>query len=380
MSGTYFETFLVGGLGLLVTAALAITWLLWRQADTRQEAIKLSLEGIGHEFRFNMFQTVRELADVCEGRIRLSRDIPVIEHPQLNAVLATVLATDKRPLAAVQATYQAIEAAKRRLRYAMDQGEAIDEPLEAAKTAAVNGISTLYLWEKHEGCPPERARSTRSWWVRDWMKKHGFHQDLLPGLYLRDAVVEDLRGSGMELTPKPLMLSAHEYYSRHYDRKADPRGVFGKRKIPKAAPVAMDEEAEAGADIEADADVQPAAEPAQAEAPAEPVSEAAAPAEEAPAAEVSVLEEPEPAEDVTPEPEEPAAEQPAPEAPANAEAPPEEPPASNVSALHGETEAHEDEPADAPAETTTEAEDAGEGDDRHGEETPESEPQRGSGH
>ena len=103
MSGTYFETFLVGGLGLLVTAALAITWLLWRQDDTRQEAIKLSLEGIGHEFRFNMFQTVRELADVCEGRIRLSRDIPVIEHPQLNAVLATIMATDKRPLAASMA-------------------------------------------------------------------------------------------------------------------------------------------------------------------------------------------------------------------------------------------------------------------------------------
>ena len=126
MSGTYFETFLVGGLGLLVTAALAITWLLWRQDDTRQEAIKLSLEGIGHEFRFNMFQTVRELADVCEGRIRLSRDIPVIEHPQLNAVLATIMATDKRPLAAVQATYQAIEAAKRRLLAACGGGGPVD--------------------------------------------------------------------------------------------------------------------------------------------------------------------------------------------------------------------------------------------------------------
>ena len=247
MSGTYFETFLVGGLGLLVAAVLAITWLLWSQGETRREAIKLSLEGIGHEFRFNMFQTVRELADICHGRIRLARDIPETVHPQLDAVLGEVMATDKRPLAAVQATYQSIEATKRRLRYALDHEQAIDEPLEAAKQAAINGISTLYLWEKHEGRAPDRARSTRSWWVRDWMKHHGFHQDLLPGLYLRDAVVEELREKGMVLTPQPLALSAHEYYSRPYDRQADPRGIFGKRKPARAKQAEPEETAEEAA-------------------------------------------------------------------------------------------------------------------------------------
>lgn len=247
MSGTYFETYLVGGLGLLVAAALAVTWLLWRQNDIRKEAIQLSLEGIGHEFRFNMFQVVRELADVSEGRIRLGRDLPATEHPQLNAVLGEVMATDKRPLAAVQATYQSIEAAKRRLRYALEHDEQLEEPLEAAKAAAIDGISTLYLWEKHEGRPPEHAHSTRSWWVRDWMKDHGFHQDLLPGLYLRDAVVERLRGAGMTLTPKPLVLSAHEYYSRPYDRQADPRGIFGKRKPARAKQAEPEETAEEAA-------------------------------------------------------------------------------------------------------------------------------------
>ena len=252
MTGTYFESFLVGGLGLLVAAGLAIAWLLWRQDDTRREAIKLSLEGIGHEFRFNMFQAVGELADVSEGRIRLARDLPDLAHPQLDAVLAEVMAADKRPLAAVQATYQSLATSRRRLRYTMDTGEGIDEALEQAKATAVNAISTLYLWENHEGRPPARARSTRSWWVRDWMKAHGFHQALLPGLYLRDAVVEDLRGAGMVLTPKPLALSAHEYYSRRYDRQADPRGVFGKRRNlrtdePDAEEAAGEEEAQAEA-------------------------------------------------------------------------------------------------------------------------------------
>lgn len=233
MNGTYFETFMVGGLALLVACVLSIAWLLWRQDDTRREAIGLSLEGIGHEFRFNMFQTVREIGDVAQGLIRSPVDLPTLAHPQLDAVLSHLVATDKRALAAVQATYQSIEASKRKVRMALEDGEVSEETLDGLKAAAIDGISTLYLWEDHEGRPPEKARSTRSWWVRDWMKAHGFEQDLMPGLALRDAVVENLRENGMVLTPQPLALSAYEYYSRQYDRKADPRGVFGKRSEKK---------------------------------------------------------------------------------------------------------------------------------------------------
>ncbi|WP_158085676.1 hypothetical protein [Henriciella aquimarina] len=263
MTGTYFETFLVGGLGLLVAAVLAIAWLLWRQDDTRREAIKLSLEGIGHEFRFNMFQTVHEIADLEAGEIKRAGDLPELAHPQLNAVLAQTMATDKRALAAVQATYQSVEAAKRRVRLALSEDRDIGEALEGLKAATIDGISTLYLWEDHEGRAPQHARSTRSWWVRDWMKAHGFEQNLMPGVALRDAVVENLRSNGMILTPKPLTLSAHEYYARQYDRQADPRGVFGKRRIrketPAAAAVAMTE-ADAGDNAE-EATPEPVAAP-----------------------------------------------------------------------------------------------------------------------
>lgn len=233
MSGTYFETFLVGGLALLVAASLSIAWLLWRQDDVRREAIGLALEGIGHEFRFNMFQTVREIGDVDRGLIRSAIDLPTLAHPQLDAVLSHLMATDKRALAAVQATYQSIEAQKRKVRMALEDGDVSDETLDGLKAATIDGISTLYLWEDHEGRPPKLARSTRSWWVRDWMKAHGFEQDLMPGLALRDAVVDNLRSNGMVLTPQPLSLTAYEYYSRPYDREADSRGVFGKRKEKK---------------------------------------------------------------------------------------------------------------------------------------------------
>ncbi|MEM5516689.1 hypothetical protein WNY37_06985 [Henriciella sp. AS95] len=234
MNGTYFETFMVGGLALMVAAALSIAWLLWRQDDVRREAVGLALEGIGHEFRFNMFQMVREINDVEDGMIRLPVDLPTLAHPQLDAVLGEMIATDKRALAAIQATYQILEARKRRVRMQLADGAVDDEEMTALKAATVQGISTLYLWEDHEGAPPEKARSTRSWWVRDWMKAHGFTQDLLSGLALRDAVVEDLRQNGMELTPQPLTLTAHEYYSRQYDRHADPRGVFGTRRLEES--------------------------------------------------------------------------------------------------------------------------------------------------
>jgi len=72
--------------------------------------------------------------------------------------------------------------------------------------------------------------------VRDWMKRHGFRADALPGLHLRDEVVERLRSYGMTLTPKPLTYTASQYYAKLYDRKADPNAPFWKRKQtePKA--------------------------------------------------------------------------------------------------------------------------------------------------
>lgn len=284
MTGTYFETFMVGGLALLVVAALAVAWLLWRQADTRREAIALSLEGIGHEFRFNMFQTVNEIRDVAETRIRSPEDLPRLAHPQLDALLAEIVATDKRALAAVQATYQNVEVAKRSMRMALADGEKKEPAMQRFKAAAIDGISTLYLWENHEGRPPQHARSTRSWWVRDWMKAHGFTQDLMPGLALRDAVVDNLRGAGMVLTPRPLALTAHEYYSRKYSREADPRGIFGKRRRRKdeaAVPDEAPDEAEAYADVEEDAFPAEAAAPVAAAAAVGHAELAPAPDEEA---------------------------------------------------------------------------------------------------
>ena len=213
MRGTYFESFLAGGLTLLVIAALAIALLLWRREDRNRTAIAEAFRGAGEEFRLNMHQTLRQLADLKSGRIGRARDLPVMSHPQLDGVLAAMIPADKRALAGLRGVYTALEDARARLRHALDEGKGLPEALEDGEAAAVHGICTLYLWECHDGRAPQEARSTRSRHVRDWLKANGYSQTMVPGMALRDEVVDCLRRSGMALTPRPLTHSAHEYYA-----------------------------------------------------------------------------------------------------------------------------------------------------------------------
>ena len=150
-------------------------------------------------------------------------------------------------IAVVGATYQELEARKMGLRATLAQGRDPATSLDDAMDAVINGIATLYMWEVHDGARPSDAGTVRSWHVRDWMKGHGFTQDALPGMYLRDEVVERLRSYGLHLTPRPLTHTAHEYYNMQYDRHADIRGPLGKRKPPKAV---EDDDAESDDDAE----------------------------------------------------------------------------------------------------------------------------------
>lgn len=237
MRGTYFESFLAGGLTLLVIAALAIALLLWRREDRSRTAIAEAFRGAGEEFRLNMHQTLRQLADLKTGRIGRARDLPVMSHPQLDGVLAAMIPADKRALAGLRGVYTALEGARARLRHALDEGKGLSEALEDGEAAAVHGICTLYLWECHDGRAPQEARSTRSRHVRDWLKANGYSQTMVPGMALRDEVVDCLRRSGMALTPRPLTHSAHEYYA--LGAPGAPASRPGAAEA--AAPVVIDE-------------------------------------------------------------------------------------------------------------------------------------------
>ncbi len=264
MSDATFETFLVSGLLVLIAAVAYLAWSAWRWVDRERDMEKLALTGVGHEMRLNLKRMLSELAGIANGALKSEIDIVPVVHPQLDALLSRPNEADRRGLTIIRGNYNELSAHKRSLQAALANQNDVGPSASVAVDAVIESLTSLYLWEEHKGRPPEAAQSTRSWDVRDWMKAHKFHADTLPGLHLRDQVVERLRSNGMTLTPKPLTYTASEYFAMQYDRKADPNAPFWKRKakpVPaKEIEAVSEEEPTAPAEVEAAPELSPAVE------------------------------------------------------------------------------------------------------------------------
>lgn len=236
MSDATFQTFLTSGLFVLTASMGYLAWSAWRWLDRARDMERAALAGVGYELRMNLMRMIRELAGVADGSVQSEIQLVPVVHPQLDGVLTRPNEADRESLTMMRGNYNELDAHKQTLRAALSGQGDVAVAANVAVDAVIGSIATLYLWEEHKGAAPKRARSTRSWHVRDWMKANEFHADLLPGLHLRDQVVERLRALGMTLTPQPLTYTASEYYAKLYDRKADPNAPFWKRK-PKPAMV-----------------------------------------------------------------------------------------------------------------------------------------------
>ena len=233
MSESQFYSFFTGGFALLIAVALLGAWHLWRMREEYRAGIVSALDGVSHELRINLQRFVAEISQVHAVQ-EVGPDVLLpVRHPQLDGVNASMIRANRNALAVIGNTYQELEARKMALRAALAQRRDPVDVLDDAMDATINGIATLYMWEVHGGARPAEVGRIRSWDVRDWMKGHNFTQQALPGLALRDEVVERLRAYGLHLTPRPLTHTAHEYYSMHYDRQADVHGPFGRRKTPE---------------------------------------------------------------------------------------------------------------------------------------------------
>lgn len=297
MSDASFQNFLVGGLLVLIGSIAFMAWSVWRYVDRERDMERASLEGVGHEMRINLQRLIAELSAVAHGEVRMPSDLMPMSFPQLKSVLSRPVESSHLALSVIHAAYEELDARKLDMRACFAEGEDASVPLEAAITAMIAAIGTLYLWEEHKGAAPDVAHSTRTWEVRDWMKRHKFDATAIPGMHLRDEVVESLRSYGMTLTPKPLTHTANEYYAMKYDRMADPRGPFGRRRI-KTAPMPVVEEA-VGEPEPAPEIIEEAAAPEPvAETPAE-IAEPVAEMEAAPAPEPEPVPEVEPSVEIT---------------------------------------------------------------------------------
>lgn len=282
MSDATFQTFLTSGLLVLTAAIGYLAWTAWRWMDRLKDTEKHALSGIGYELEANLKRMMKELSGIANGSVSNPVQLVPVVHAQLDAFLARPTEIDRKSLTMMRDNYNELGAHKQSLREALGHGSDITVPANVAVNAVISTIATLYLWNVHKGRAPEDAESTRSWHVRDWMKAHKYHADSLPGLHLRDAVVERLRELGMTLTPQPLTHTASEFYAMQYDRKADPNAPFWKRKA-KPEPEPMPDSEVEGADPQP----EPAEIPTEMEATSPPAPEPEATQ----------------AQDVTPEPE-----------------------------------------------------------------------------
>lgn len=230
MSESQFYTYISGGFSLLIAVVLLAAWHLWRMREEHKAGIVSALEGVSHELRINLQRFVAELGQVHALEDAGPDLLLPVRHPQLDGVNAAMVDANRNALAVIGNTYQELEARKMAVRAALAQRRDPAIALDDAMDATINGIATLYMWEVHGGARPSEVGRVRSWDVRDWMKGHNFSQNALPGMFLRDEVVERLRAYGLHLTPRPLTHTAAEYYSMQYDRKADIQAPFGRRK------------------------------------------------------------------------------------------------------------------------------------------------------
>lgn len=236
MSEAQFQTFLTGGLALLIALMLVVAWNLWRIRQEATAGAASALEGVGHELRVNLQRMISELSQVAHHPGIGPDVILPVRSPQLDGVNRSLINTNRNGIAVLGNTYQEIEARKLGLRAILAQGRAPETALDDAMDAAINGIAALYIWEVHKGALPGEIGRVRSWSVRDWMKEKNFRAEAFPGMHLRDEVVERLRLYGLELTPRPLTHTAWEYYSMQYDRHADEQGPLGRRRVEKEKP------------------------------------------------------------------------------------------------------------------------------------------------
>ena len=272
MTEENLEVLLVIAGAIAGIVVLMIIWFVLKSLRTRGRALTMALDGVGHEFRFNLQRVLSELRDLTgNGDAREELSVP-LGRPQLDSLLTQPAVKDKRALERLDTTYRALEASRHEVG---TQGQS-SEAIEAYKRSAVDAIAILYLWEQHKGGLPEKAPSTSSSAVRDWMKSLGFSQTLIPGMALRDEVIKHLRRLRMPLKPSELGMSAQDYYglSAKDENRATGELAAGVPETPE--PTNMAEEAaqqESEPEVESapaeNEQLEPKAEEAPAEVPRE---------------------------------------------------------------------------------------------------------------
>ena len=239
MTEENLEVFMVIGGGIAAIILLMIVWFVWKSSRSSGQALKMALDGVGHEFRFNLQRVLSELRELnTNGDVREGLAVQ-LNRSQLASLLGQPEVKNTRPLERLGAVYEELEARRAEVR---SHGQS-DETLAAYWRSAAEALAILFLWEQHKGGLPEKAPSASRSAVRSWMKSLGFTKASIPGAALRDEVCRNVRNLRNPLLPSRSGMTASAYYGTPATAENEAGGELVAGTPEVAEPANMAEEA-----------------------------------------------------------------------------------------------------------------------------------------
>lgn len=218
----------VGLVAALVGSMLTQGFARSREERREEKALANLIQGIGKEYRLNLFEALVEMQSLVIGsdgdvvdsvdratQLQPSRLSLVPVEPILHrSAMQNLADLDHSAMAIIGYGYRELERQKADIRSAVSEGNLVYGQVQDLVHEVVKGVASLYLWTEHYGRTPAQIGSVRKYDLLEYARKQGLDRFSFPGMHLFDLLTQYLRGFGLKVTPVPLVMTAAEYYSR----------------------------------------------------------------------------------------------------------------------------------------------------------------------
>ena len=211
-------------LGSLLTQGFARS----REERREEKALRNLVDGIGKEYRLNLFEALGEMQALVIGRDgELLHDIDrstLLEPGRLSLVpvepilhrsaMSNLADLDHATMSIIGYGYRELERQKQGIRDAVADRRLVYGQVQDLVHEVIKGLASLYLWTHYYGRTPADVGSVRKRELLAFARRQGLDRFSFPGMHLFDLLTQYLRGFGLKVTPVPLTMTAAEYYSR----------------------------------------------------------------------------------------------------------------------------------------------------------------------
>jgi len=211
-------------LGSLLTQGFARS----REERREEKALRNLVDGIGKEYRLNLFEALGEMQALVIGRDgELLQDINRPTHlepgrlslvpvePILHrSAMSNLADLDHAAMSVIAYGYRELERQKQGIREAVMDRRLVYGQVQDLVHEVIKGLASLYLWTHFYGRTPADVGSVRKRELLAFARRQGLDRFAFPGMHLFDLLTPYLRGFGLKGTPVPLTMTAAGYYSK----------------------------------------------------------------------------------------------------------------------------------------------------------------------